>query len=114
MSKSKKDRDEVNYQKFCTELRLKYSAVLVVERGKMRPLAIKTRDLMIAENPHIPAWMIARFLRFYSRTDLYIRSLARGGKRVDLHGNETTAVTGKEMYHAQQQLNAISRERSAA
>lgn len=114
MSKSKKSADETNYQRLCTELRLKYSTVLVVDRRKTRPLAIKTHDLMIAENPHIPARVIARFLRFYTSTEPYIQCLSRGGQRVDLHGNETTAVTGKEMYHAQQQLKSRSGERSAA
>lgn len=80
---------------------------------QFRPLAIGIHEALIAELPQFDSALVVRVLTNHCKKPRYLRSLAKGGKRYDLKGRETTVISEEEKNEARQRYEALS-EKTAA
>ena len=69
---------------------------------RFRPLALGIDQDLIAELPQYDPALIARVLSNHCRRPRYLKSLARGGKRFDLHNRFKGEVSPEEQEIAKQ------------
>jgi sRNA-binding protein len=75
---------------------------------QFRPLAIGIHEALIAELPQYDSTLVSRVLTNHCKKPRYLRSLAKGGKRYDLKGRETTVISDEEKNEARQRYEALS------
>jgi sRNA-binding protein len=75
---------------------------------QFRPLAIGIHEALIAELPQYDSALVSRVLTNHCKKPRYLRSLAKGGKRYDLKGRETTVISDEEKNEARQRYEALS------
>jgi sRNA-binding protein len=73
-----------------------------------RPLAIGIHETLIAELSQFDSTLVVRVLTNHCKKPRYLRSLAKGGKRYDLKGRETSTISDEEKDEARQRYEALS------
>jgi sRNA-binding protein len=80
---------------------------------KFRPLAIGIHEALIAELPQFDSALVVRVLTNHCKKPRYLRSLAKGGKRYDLKGRETSVISEEEKNEARPRYEALSEKTNA-
>lgn len=73
-----------------------------------RPLAIGIHETLIAELTQFDSTLVVRVLTNHCKKPRYLRSLAKGGKRYDLKGRETSTISEEEKIEARTRYEALS------